>query len=69
MIVQGGHDVIAPPQAAYRLHQAWPGSILQIAPDAGHSPSEPGIRTRLIPALERFKRDKNFGPAATKLSG
>ncbi|WP_119154127.1 prolyl aminopeptidase [Caldimonas tepidiphila] len=60
MIVQGGHDVIAPPESAYRLHRAWPGSVLRMVPDAGHSPSEPGIRCELIQALERFKRQGNF---------
>ncbi len=60
LIVQGGHDVIAPPQAAYALHRAWPGSVLRIVPDAGHSPSEPGIRRELIQALERFKRQGDF---------
>jgi proline iminopeptidase len=36
-IVQGGHDVIAPPEAAYRLHHAWPGSVLHMVANAGHA--------------------------------
>ena len=59
-IVQGGHDVITPPQAAYRLHRAWPASVLHIIPDAGHAPSEPGIRVRLMQALEQFRREGVF---------
>ncbi|HYF60098.1 MAG TPA: prolyl aminopeptidase [Burkholderiaceae bacterium] len=60
LVVQGGHDVIAPPEAAWRLHRAWPGSVFRIAPDAGHAPSEPGLRSLLIEGLERFKRDGRF---------
>ncbi len=69
MIVQGGHDVIATPQAAYRVHRAWPGSVLHIAHDAGHSPSEPGIRTKVIQALEQFKRDRKFDAVQLQASG
>lgn len=69
MIVQGGHDVIAPPEAAYRIHCAWPGSVLHIAPDAGHSPAEPGIRSKLIQALEQFKREQRFDAEALQASG
>jgi proline iminopeptidase len=60
MIIQGGHDVIAPPVAAYRLHRMWRNSILHLVPDAGHAPSEPGIRIAAIQALEQFKRQMRF---------
>jgi proline iminopeptidase len=60
IIVQGGHDVVTPPQAAYRLHRAWPSSVLQIVPDAGHAPSEPGTRLRLMQALEQFRQEGRF---------
>ena len=69
MILQGGHDVIAPPQAAYKLHRAWPDSVLHIVPDAGHSPSEPGIRRKAIEALELFKRRRSFDPKQLSASG
>jgi proline iminopeptidase len=69
MIVQGGHDVIAPPEAAYRVHREWPGSVLHIAHDAGHSPVEPGIRRMVIQVLERFKRDRRFDAGALEASG
>jgi proline iminopeptidase len=69
MIVQGGHDVIAPPESAYRLHRAWPGSVLHIVPDAGHSPGEPGTRAKLIHALELFKRERRFDAKALDASG
>lgn len=69
MIAQGGHDVIAPPEAAYRVHRAWPGSVLHIVADAGHSPSEPGIRVKLMQAIEQFKRDGKFDPVSLGASG
>lgn len=69
MIVQGGHDVIAPPEAACRVHRAWPGSVLHIVPDAGHSPSEPGLRMKLMQAIEQFKRDRTFDAALLEASG
>jgi proline iminopeptidase len=69
VIVQGGHDVIAPPESAYRVHRAWPGSVLHIAHDAGHSPSEPGIRRKVIQAIEQFKRDRKFDSGALEASG
>jgi len=37
------------------LHHAWPEAEYTIAPDAGHSALEPGIRKHLIEAMERFK--------------
>jgi proline iminopeptidase len=42
-IVQGRYDVICPPVSAWRLHQAWPGSVLNMIPDAGHGAMEKGI--------------------------
>jgi len=69
MIVQGGHDVIAPPESAYRVHCAWPGSVLHIAADAGHSPAEPAIRCKLIQALEQFKRERRFDARTLEASG
>lgn len=60
VIVQGGHDVIAPPQAAYRLHQAWPGSVLHKVPDAGHAPLEPGIQQRLLRAIRQYSEEQRF---------
>jgi proline iminopeptidase len=59
-IIQGGHDMIATPHAAYRLHKAWPGSVLNMVPDAGHSPTEPGLISGLIQVTEQFKRKGQF---------
>ena len=36
------------------LHRVWPEAEYIIVPDAGHSALEPGIRTALIDATNRF---------------
>lgn len=53
-IVQGRYDVVCPATSAYELNQAWPESQLHIIADAGHSASEPGIRSKLIEATDYF---------------
>jgi proline iminopeptidase len=59
-IIQGSHDMIATPNSAYRLHKAWPGSVLTMVEDAGHAPSEAGTTSALIEATEQFKASGNF---------
>jgi proline iminopeptidase len=56
VIVHGRYDVICPLESAWALHRAWPGSELVIVPDAGHAASEPGIRSALVEATDRFAR-------------
>jgi proline iminopeptidase len=53
-IVQGRYDVVCPAMSAYELNQAFPESKLFIIPDAGHSASEPGIKSKLIEACDYF---------------
>jgi proline iminopeptidase len=60
VIVQGRYDVICPPLSAYRLHHAWPGSLLKMIPDAGHGALEKGITSALVTATEQFKRLQRF---------
>lgn len=48
VIVHGRYDVICPVENAWDLHKAFPEAELHIIPDAGHSLSEPGIRSKLI---------------------
>jgi len=60
VIVQGRYDVICPPLSAYRLHQAWPGSLLKMIPDAGHGALEAGIAGALVAATEQFKNSRRF---------
>ncbi|MCJ2543642.1 prolyl aminopeptidase [Thermostichus vulcanus] len=54
VIVQGRYDVVCPPISAWELHQAWPEAEFQLIPDAGHSMTEPGIRSALIEATDRL---------------
>ena len=54
VIVQGRYDLICPVDSAWALHRVWPGSELQLIPDAGHSATEPGILTALVAAADRF---------------
>ncbi|WP_376087239.1 prolyl aminopeptidase [Roseomonas sp. CCTCC AB2023176] len=55
-IVQGRYDMVCPPTSAFELAEAWPGARLTVVPDAGHSALEPGVRTALVAAVERFRR-------------
>ncbi len=54
-IIQGRYDLVCPPQAAWRLHAAWPGSQMVWVPAAGHSASEPGITDALVCATDAFR--------------
>jgi proline iminopeptidase len=54
-IVQGRYDVVCPIATADEVARAWPVAKFVIVPDAGHSAMEPGIRSALIDAMERFK--------------
>lgn len=53
-IVQGRYDVVCPTVSAWELHRAWPEAELFIVPDAGHSATEPGIRSALVSLTDRF---------------
>ena len=55
VIVHGRYDIVCPIDTAYELHRAWPEADFRIISDAGHSALEPGIRSALIEATERFK--------------
>jgi proline iminopeptidase len=56
VIVQGRYDCVTPPATAWELHKAWQGSVLDVAPEAGHASSEPGVARRLLEALDHFAR-------------
>ncbi|MBM4061708.1 MAG: prolyl aminopeptidase, partial [Planctomycetes bacterium] len=55
VIVQGRYDVVCPARSAWDLHRAWPEAKLIVVPDAGHSMTEPGIRSALIEQTHRFR--------------
>jgi proline iminopeptidase len=54
VIVQGRYDMVCPILTADQLHRAWPEADYIVIPDAGHSAMEPGIRSALIEATDRF---------------
>lgn len=54
VIVQGRYDIPCPVVSAWELHKAWPEAEFIIVPDAGHSMTEPGIRSALIEATDKF---------------
>lgn len=53
-IVQGRYDVVCPMTTAWELHQVWPEAEFIVIPDAGHSMTEPGIRSALVEIGDRF---------------
>ncbi len=55
VIVQGRYDAVCPPVSADALHRAWPEAEYHVVPDAGHSAFEPGIRSRLVGAMDAFR--------------
>ncbi len=54
IIVQGRYDVVCPPITAYDVHQAWPGSQLNLV-IGGHAGSDPAVAQGLVDAMETFK--------------
>jgi proline iminopeptidase len=58
VIVQGRYDVVCPPVSAWELHKAWTEAEFVLVPDAGHSMTEPGIRTALINATDKFAQHR-----------
>jgi proline iminopeptidase len=55
-IVQGRYDLLCPPVSAMDLHRAWPEARLTIVEDAGHSATEPGIRSVLVGIMDGIAR-------------
>lgn len=54
-IVQGRYDVVCPMRSAWDLRKAWPEAEFTVVPDAGHAAAEPGNRSALIDATEKYK--------------
>lgn len=59
IIIQGRYDIVCPLESAWLLNQAWPDSVLEIIPDAGHAAFESGIINALILATESFAKKLN----------
>ena len=63
-IVQGRYDMICPPEAAVKLHRAWPESDLHMVARAGHALSEPGISAELVRIMDRLRFHPGLGDLA-----
>ena len=55
IIVQGRYDAVCPIVSADDLHRAWPEAEYIVVPGAGHAAFEPGIRSELIVATNKFR--------------
>jgi proline iminopeptidase len=55
VIVQGRYDMCCPVTTAWDLHRRWPEADFHIVPDAGHAAMEPGTRSLLVEATDRFR--------------
>jgi proline iminopeptidase len=53
-IVQGQFDMVTPARTAWRLHQAWPGSVLRMVHSAGHSTGDTALGQALVSALDEL---------------
>ncbi|MEK6544386.1 MAG: prolyl aminopeptidase [Elusimicrobiota bacterium] len=56
VIVQGRYDTVCPMTSAWDLHKTLPKSKLIVVSDAGHSMTEPAVRSALIEATDAFAR-------------
>ncbi|MHB1567011.1 MAG: prolyl aminopeptidase [Acidiferrobacter sp.] len=54
VLIHGRYDLICPLRNAFDLHAAWPQAQLTVVAAAGHSATEPGIRSALVAATDRF---------------
>lgn len=54
-IIQGRYDIVCPPTSAWELYQALPQAKMTLVQDAGHTASEPGIRHKIIEALNQYQ--------------
>lgn len=64
-IVQGRYDVVTPPEAAFAVHRAWPGSRLTMVDLANHvaTPEAPALGAELRAAADRLAdRLQGAGP-------
>ncbi len=64
-IVQGRYDVVTPPESAFAVHRAWPGSRLSMVDLANHvaTPEAPALGAALRAATDRLAdRLEGAGP-------
>lgn len=58
-IVQGRYDVVCPMVSAWELYKNLPTAEFILVPDAGHSITEPGIRSALLETTDRYAQLTN----------
>ncbi|QMW23787.1 prolyl aminopeptidase [Sandaracinobacteroides saxicola] len=54
-IVAARHDVTTPPEAAWTLHKAWPGSTYTVVRDGAHGLSDPQVARAFLDCIEQLK--------------
>lgn len=54
-LATGRNDVTTPPDMAWTLHRAWPGSTLEIVDGAAHSLADEPMARAYLAAIERMK--------------
>lgn len=54
-LVAGRYDVTTPPDAAWALHRAWPGSQLTIVREGAHGLGDPAMGRAFLAAAEALK--------------
>ena len=55
ILVQGRRDLACPPVTAYDVARAWPGALLWMVEEAGHSAMHPLLAQALIQALQDIR--------------
>ncbi len=55
-IIHGRYDIVCPVKNAFDLKEKMPRARLTIVPASGHAAFEPGIRSALIEATDRYKK-------------
>ena len=55
VLVHGRLDLSTPPDMAWALSRAWPGSELTLVDEAGHGSGYPGMSEVLLAATDRFR--------------
>ena len=54
VLITGRLDISGPPDIAWHLSQAWPGSELVLVEDAGHGGGHPSTMQAILAATSRF---------------
>lgn len=55
-IIHGRYDIVCPVKNAFDLKEKMPRARLTIVPASGHAAFEPGVRSALIEATDRYKK-------------